>query len=337
MPDPPLTAAHRSLYKRVTWQSVREETIRYLLLACALLSVFTTLGIITVLVSETIVGPTAFGEEGKQDGAAAQVSRPFFQEVSLKEFFTDPKWTPSSYEKHYGILSLAAGTFLITMIAGLVGLPIGLLSAIFLSEYASPRARSVIKPVLEILAGVPTIVYGYFALMFITPYLIRPVFEDLLGMEVDVFNALSGGIVVGIMIVPMVCSLSEDALRAVPRSLREAGYALGSTKFDVSLRVILPAAFSGIVASFLLAISRAIGETMAVTIAAGHKPQLTLNPLEQVQTMTSFIVDMQKTDAPLGSLEYRSLYAVGLSLFVCTLLMNIFSYVVMRRFREVYH
>jgi len=189
---------------------------------------------------------------------------------------------------------------------------------------------------LEILAGIPTVVYGYFALVFITPVLIQPFFEDLLGFDVDVFNALSAGIVVGIMIIPMVASLSEDALRAVPQSLREAGYALGSTRFDVSVRVIVPAAFSGVVASFLLAISRAIGETMAVTIAAGQKPTMTLNPLKSVETMTAFIVNVSLGDTPAGSIEYSSLYAVALTLFCFTLVMNIVSQWILRRFREEY-
>src|SRR5690606_17355333 len=203
-------------------------------------------------------------------------------------------------------------------------------------EYATPRVRSIVKPTLEILAGIPTVVYGFFGLFVVTPYVIRPIFGTLLGLDVDGYNALAGGIVVGIMIIPMVCSLSEDALRAVPVSLREAGYALGSTKFDVSAKVVLPAAFSGIVAAFLLAISRAIGETMAVAMCCGVSPNLTANPLSSIQTMTSFIVNISLGEAAAGSKEYKSLYAVALTLFVLTLLMNIVSQSVMRRFREVY-
>ena len=225
---------------------------------------------------------------------------------------------------------------MISVIGGVVGLPIGLMSAIHLSEYAAPKTRRLLKPILEILAGIPTVVYGYFALVFVTPYLLRPILEGLLGLNVDIFNALSGGIVVGVMIIPTVCSLSEDALRAVPRGLREAGYALGSTKFDVSLKVVVPAAFSGIVASFLLAISRAIGETMAVTIAAGQEPRLSLNPLRGIETMTAFIVNISAGDVSAGSSSYKSLYAVALTLFVITLGMNIVAQRVLKRFREVY-
>ena len=216
-------------------------------------------------------------------------------------------------------------------------MPLGILSAIYLSEYAKPKTRSIIKPILEVLSGMPTVVYGYFALIFVTPYLVQPFFHSFLGWEVDSTNALSAGIVMGVMIMPMVCSLSEDAIRAVPRSLREAGYALGSTKYDVSLKVVVPAALSGIVAAFLLAMARAIGETMLVAIAAGNNPKLTVNPLKSIQTMTTFIVNTSKGDTPSGTIEYQSLYAVALCLFVITFTMNVISHAVMRRFREVYH
>ncbi|HSG69794.1 MAG TPA: phosphate ABC transporter permease subunit PstC, partial [Planctomycetaceae bacterium] len=260
----------RSLARKFSLQRVREQAIAFTLFLCALLSILTTVGIIYVLVTESIMG---VGE-----------NKAFFQEISLKKFLTDTQWTPQYQDKHYGVLPLLGGTFLVAGIAALIGLPIGLFSAVYLSEYASPRARNCIKPILEILAGIPTVVYGYFALVFVTPYVLKPIFQDWLGLEVSVFNAASAGIVVGIMIIPMVSSLSEDTLRAVPRGLREAGYALGSTKFDVSVRVVLPASISGILASFLLAIARAIGETMAVTIAAGQTPALTMNPFESVQT-----------------------------------------------------
>lgn len=296
--------------------------IESLLFLCAMVSIATTLGIILVMFSESVFSLT---------GGTA-----FFQEVSVWEFFGSTTWSPQFADKHFGVLPLLCGTILVAGIAALTGMPLGILGAIYLSEYASPRTRKFVKPFLEVLAGIPTVVYGYFALEFITPFLLKPFFHDLLGFDVDGFNALSAGIVVGIMIIPMICSLSEDALRAVPRSLREAGYALGSTKFDVCVRVVVPAATSGIVASFLLAISRAIGETMAVVIAAGQSPVITLNPLKSIQTMTAFMVNISLGDTPAGSIEYKSLYAVGLTLFFMTLVMNVLSQWWMRRFREVY-
>lgn len=311
-----------SLRKTYTVARFREQVIESLLLICALLSIATTIGIILVLLSESV-----FSLNGE---------KAFFQEISPFDFFFGTKWAPQFAEKSFGMLPLLCGTVLVAGVAALTGLPAGILAAIYLSEYASPRIRKIVKPFLEILAGIPTIVYGYFALEFVTPFLLRPFFHGLLGLDVDGFNALSGGIVVGIMIVPMVCSLSEDALRAVPRSLREAGYALGSTKYDVCVKVVVPAATSGIIASFLLAISRAIGETMAVVIAAGQSPVITLNPLKSIQTMTAFMVNISLGDTPAGSIEYKSLYAVGLTLFCMTLAMNILSQWWMRRFREVY-
>jgi len=315
------------LAKRFTLQRVTERIIRGLLFGCALVSIVTTIGIVFALLAETIIPLPSMGG-----------GKPFFHEVSLWKFFTDTQWSPNfaGDQQHFGILPLLCGTLLIAGIAALVGLPIGILSAVYLSEYASPRVRSVIKPVLELLAGVPSVVYGYFALTVITPYVLRPIFQDGLGITVDIFNALSPGIVVGVMILPMVCSLSEDALRAVPRSLREAGYALGSTKFDVSARVVLPAAVSGIIASFLLAISRAIGETMAVAMAGPQLPRFTLNPLTGGQTMTAFIASISMGETPIGTVEYKSLYAVGLCLFCITLTMNVISQWVMRRYREAY-
>lgn len=310
-----------SLNRSFTLNRAKEQAIEVSLLLCALVSIATTAGIVFVLVAESVF--------------AIPPEKAFFQEVSPWEFFTGTQWSPQFADKHFGVLPLVCGTFLIAGIAAVVGLPIGILSAVYLSEYASPRVRSIVKPILEILAGIPTVVYGFFALYLITPTLIRPIFSTL-GFDVDGYNALSAGIVVGIMIIPMVSSLSEDALRAVPRSLREAGYALGSTKFDVSAKVVLPAAFSGIVASFLLAIARAVGETMAVTIAAGQSPTMTLNPLRSVQTMTSYIVNVSLGDTPAGTIEYKSLYAVALCLFSITLVMNILSQYVMRRYREVY-
>lgn len=302
--------------------------IRGSLFLCAVVSILTTLGIVIALLLETVVPLPG----------SSDASEPFFANVSVWQFFTDTQWTPNfgGEQQHFGILPLVCGTLLVAGIAALVGLPIGILSAVYLSEYASPRVRSIIKPVLELLAGIPSVVYGYFALTFITPYVLRPILQDGLGFTVDIYNALSPGVVVGVMILPMVCSLSEDALRAVPRSLREAGYALGSTKFDVSAKVVLPAAVSGIIASFLLAISRAIGETMAVAMAGSNVPRFTLNPLTGGQTMTSFIANMSMGETPIGSVEYKSLYAVGLCLFCITLIMNIVSQWVMRRYREAY-
>ena len=308
-------ATEGSLLRSFSVNRLKEQGIRLSLFLCAGLSILTTVAIIAVLSTETIV---------------------FFRQVSLGEFLTETRWTPQYSEKHFGILPLISGTALVATIAAAIGLPIGLASAIYLSEYASNRTRAIVKPVTEVLAGIPTVVYGYFALVFVTPYVLRPIFQGLLGFEVNVFNAASAGIVVGIMILPTVSSLSEDVLRAVPTGLREAGYALGSTRFDVSVRIVLPAALSGITASFLLAIARAVGETMAVTIAAGQNPSLTLNPLRSVETMTAFIVNVSLGDTPAGTVEYVSLYAVGMTLFLMTLSMNIAAQWVLRRFREAY-
>jgi phosphate transport system permease protein len=336
-------ASRAALLHRFTPTVARERLIELTLFGCALLSIVTTLGIVYVLFVESIYDP--FGRapdpvvltaDGQIDWSKRHNVGPFFQEISPVEFFTSTRWTPQFSEKKFGVLPLMSGTLIVAVIATIVGLPIGLLSAVYLSEYATPRVRQIVKPTLEILAGIPTVVFGYFGLAFITPYLIKPVFHELLGLDVEGYNALSGGIVVGLMIIPVISSLSEDALRAVPRTLREAGYALGSTKFDVSVRVVLPAAFSGVVAAFLLALARAIGETMAVTIACGQSSEMNFNPLMSIQTMTSFIVNISLGDTPTGSIEYKSLYAVAMCLFCVTLVMNIVSQFVMRRFREVY-
>jgi len=311
----PLRAAGADLRRRFTWQSTTEFFIRGTLFCCALLSVLTTLTIVGVLITE---------------------SWAFFQTVSFVEFMTGTQWTPQFEDQHFGVLPLVFGTMQITLLSGMIGLPVGLLAAIYLSEYAAPMTRNIVKPVLELLAGIPTVVYGYFALRFLTPNVLKPVFQDWLGLHVDGFNALSGGIVVGIMIMPMVCSLSEDVLRAVPQSLREAGYALGATKFDVSVKIVVPSALSGIFASFLLALARGVGETMAVSIAAGQQPSLTLNPLNQIQTMTGFVINVMKGDVEVGSILEKSIYAVALLLFLMTLVMNMVSQVVLRRYREVY-
>lgn len=323
MPTEPSAVSVPSLRHKASLQGLKEACIRWLLFGCASVSVLTTVSIIFVLLYESVLPFPGH--------------RPFFAEVSLKEFLTDTRWTPQFSTKHFGILPLLCDTLLVTAISGLVGLPMGLLSAVYLSEYAGPRRRNFLKPVLELLAGIPTVVYGYFGLNVVTPYVLRPILQSGLGLQVEIFNALSGGIVVGLMTLPLVTSLSEDVLRAVPKSLREAGYALGATKFDVSVKIVVPSALSGILASFLLALSRAIGETMAVTIACGQRPVLTINPLVQIQTMTSYVVNVMKGDTPAGTIEYNSLYAVALVLFLITLSMNIVSQFILSRYREVYN
>jgi phosphate transport system permease protein len=280
------------------------------LAACAYASVLTTFGIVFVLLFETIN---------------------FFREVSIVEFFTSTTWSAAFANPQFGILVLASGTLLTTLIAIAVALPVGLLAAIFLSEYASPGLRRWLKPALEILAGVPTIVYGYFALTFVTPLLRETVFPNM-----TIFNALSAGLVMGVMIIPTIASVSEDAIHAVPRSLREGAYALGATQRETATRIVLPAALSGIVAATILGISRAVGETMIVAVAAGNLAQLATNPLGSVQTMTAFIVQVASGDTPTGSLTYNTIFAVGSTLFVMTLILNIVSYVFVRRFREAY-
>ena len=279
------------------------------MLLSAALSVLTTAGIIIVLAVETFE---------------------FFRAVPLVEFLTGTEWTPLFASPRFGVLPLIAGTVLVSAIAMAVALPMGLLSAIYLSEYAPEPLRRVVKPVLEILAGVPTVVYGYFALMFVTPLLQR-VFPQMAG-----FNALSPGIVMGIMILPLVSSLAEDAMRAVPSGLREGAYALGATKMQTALKVVVPAAFSGISAAAILAMSRAIGETMIVAIAAGQQPRLTLDPRVPVETMTAYIVQVSLGDTPQGTLEYRTIFAVGMLLFLMTFALNLASTWLRERFREEY-
>ena len=273
------------------------------------LSIFTTLGIISILAVNSI---------------------PFFDEVGFVEFFTGLEWTPLFIPQNFGILPLVNGTFLVASIAAVTALVFGLGSAFYLSEYASIKVRRVIKPMLEILAGIPTVVYGYFALTFVTPVI------QFFFPETIIFNALSAGLVMGIMIIPMVCTLSEDAMSAVPMSLREASYALGAKKYQVALRVIFPSAISGIVASFILAISRAIGETMIVSLAAGGKPALTLNPLDAIQTMTAFIVTVSQGETQQDSVEYYSIFAVGLLLFIITFIMNIIGRFIVTKYAQNY-
>ena len=286
-----------------------EWVIERALFVCAALSVFTTVGIVVVLALETFN---------------------FLRQVPIFEFLTGTEWTPLFANQRFGVLPLVAGTMLVSFIAMLVALPMGLLSAVYLSEYARPGIRRAVKPTLEILAGVPTVVYGYFALMFVTP-LLQQFVPGIAG-----FNALSPGIVMGIMILPLVSSLSEDAMRAVPRGLREGAYALGATRMQTAIRVVIPAAFSGITAAFILAASRAIGETMIVAIAAGQQPRLTGNPFVPVETMTAYIVQVSLGDTPQGTLEYQTIFAVGMLLFVMTFALNLVSTWLRDRFRQEY-
>ena len=302
---PPLGQGTRTNWKRM----LPERIIAVFLFLCSFLSILITVGIVAVLLFEAIT---------------------FFGDVSFIEFITGTRWTPLFSSKQFGVLALVAGTTLTAVLAMIVALPLGLLSAIYLSEYAPDPVRRTVKPILEVLAGIPTVVYGYFALLFVTPIL-RGISED-----IAVFNALSAAIVMGVMILPMVSSLSEDAMRAVPRTLREGAYALGSTKLEVSTLVVVPAALSGIVSAFILAVSRAIGETMIVTIAAGQNPSFTLNPFVPIETMTAYIVQVSQGDAPAGSIEFKTIFAVALLLFAITLGMNLLSQYVVGRFREEY-
>jgi phosphate transport system permease protein len=298
-------------YGRLRRQHVVERAAGGVLFVCAAVSILTTIGIILVLAVEAFE---------------------FFREVSVFSFLFGRQWTALfPHDQQFGVLPLVSGTLMVTLIAMTVAVPLGLMSAIFLSEYASFRVRSILKPFIEILAGIPTIVYGYFALTFITPSIIRPIFP-----QASVYNVLAAGVTVGIMIVPLIASLSEDSLRAVPNSLREGAFAVGATKFETSVRIIVPAALSGIVASFILGASRAVGETMIVALAAGAKAQMATDPLQPTQTMTAYIVQVVSGDVVAGSLVYKSLFAVGLLLFVMTLAMNIFSHWFVRRFREEY-
>ena len=288
-----------------------EDLIKGLLVLAALVSVLTTTGIVVSLLSETIV---------------------FFRDIPLFDYLFGTRWSPLFAPGSFGVLPLVTGTFLITGIALVVAVPLGLGAAIYLSEYAHPRTRKAVKPALELLAGIPTIVFGYFALTFFTPTILR----DLLGMQVSIFNALAAGIVMGFMIIPTIASISEDAMTAVPGSLREGAFGLGASRLQVSLRVVLPAALSGVVAAIVLGVSRAIGETMIVLVAAGQVPNLTADARKPVETMTTFIGATAKGDLPTGSTEYKTIFAVGTTLFVITLLMNAVSIRFVRKYRQVY-
>lgn len=286
---------------------LKEKIIEKLLQFSAAISIFTTLGILYVLISESI---------------------DFFKEVSIVEFLTETQWTPLFSDKHYGILALLSGTLLTSFIAIIVAVPIGLSIAIFLNEYANRKVRNVLKPILEVLAAIPTVVYGYFALMVVTPFL-QNFIPNLSG-----FNALSPGIVMGIMIIPMISSLSEDALYAIPYSLREASYGMGATKLQTVFRVLIPSASSGIIVSIILAISRAFGETMIVAIAAGQQPNFTFNPLVPVETITTYIVQVSLGDVIQGSIEYKTIFAAGITLFVMTFILNNISYYIRKKYQK---
>ncbi len=299
----------KAVNSRIKRMRISNVIARNILFLFAIITILTTIGIIASLLKDSIG---------------------FFSNVSITDFLFGKKWTPLFSEPSFGVLPLVMGTLIITLVSAVISIPIGLLTAIYLSEYANKRVRKIIKPILEVLAGIPSIVFGYFALTLITP-LIKTFLP-----QTEIFNALSASIAVGIMTIPLVSSLSEDALRAVPDSLRQGALALGSTKMETSLKVVVPAAISGISASFVLAISRAIGETMIVTIAAGARPNLTFNPLESVQTMTSFIVQASQGDNPHGTVGYYSLFAVGLLLFLITLGLNILSHHMVEKYRKEY-
>ena len=287
----------------------KDRLIELVLLAAACVSVFTTLAIVYILVKESIS---------------------FFQNVPIWTFLTDTQWTPLFDDAHFGIIVLLSGTLSSSLVALCIAIPLGTIIAIYLSEFANHRLREVLKPVLELLSGIPTIIYGFFALLFITP-LIQSIYPGL-----PTFNVLSAGIVMGIMIIPYVSSLSEDAMRAVPMSLREGSYAMGATRFQTATRVVVPAAFSGIASAYILGISRAVGETMILAVAAGMQPNLTLNPLEPAATITSFIVQVALGDLPHGSVGYQTIFAAGLTLLLITLFFNLLGHWLRRKYREAY-
>lgn len=288
---------------------INETIIETLLKGSALITILVTLSIIFVLVSQAFF---------------------FFKEVSVWDFLTDTKWTPTFADTHYGITSLFLGTLLTTLVSVVIAVPIGIIIAVYLSVYSSFKARNFIKPALEVLASVPTVVYGYFALIFVTPFL-KTIFPD-----IEANNVLSAGIVMSIMILPMITSLSEDALNAVPKAMREASWGMGATRLQTAFRVLVPSASSGIIVSIILAISRAIGETMIVTIAAGTKPSMTFNPLHEVQTITAYMVSTSKSDVQVGDTAYYAIFAAGIALFIFTFTLNIISFYIKKKFQEKY-
>lgn len=288
---------------------VKEKIIEFVLLCAACISIFTTLGIIYILITESIS---------------------FFKEVSIWDFLFDDQWTPLFADQHFGIRVLLAGTITSSFLAISIAIPFGTIISIYLSEFSNHSLREILKPILELLAGIPTIIYGFFALLVITP-IIQTILPDL-----PTFNVLSAGLVMGIMIIPYVSSLSEDAMRAVPNSLREASYAMGAGKFQTAIRVVYPAAFSGIASAYILGISRAVGETMILAVAAGMQPNLSLNPLEPAATITSFIVQVALGDLPHGSIGYMTIFAAGLTLLIVTLFFNIIGFYLRRKYKEIY-
>ncbi len=303
------TAMGKGAFSSLAYRKYRDRAIELILLACALVAVFTTLAIVVILVVE---------------------SSYFFEHVTIREFLTDRMWTPLFDDAHYGIMPLVSGTLTVTFVALLVAIPLGTIIAIYLSEFATHRMRETVKPILELLGAVPTVVYGYFALLMVTPFL-QKFMPNLPG-----FNMLSAGLVIGLMIVPYVASVSEDAMRAVPRYMREGSYAMGATKLQTALRVVVPGALSGIAAAYILGISRAIGETMVVAIAAGMQPTLTFNPTEPAATITAYIVQVSLGDLPHDSIGYQSIFAAGLVLMLMTLVFNVVGFFLTRKFREAY-
>ncbi len=299
----------KGAFASLRYRKNRDRIVELLLLTAGLVAVFTTVAIVFILVYE---------------------SAAFFEHVSIKDFLTDTMWTPLFSDARYGIMPLVAGTLTVTGVALLVAIPLGTIIAIYLSEFAPHRLRETVKPVLELLGAVPTVVYGYFALLMVTP-LLQKVWPELPG-----FNMLSAGLVIGLMIIPYVATVAEDAMRAVPRYMREGSYAMGATKLQTALRVVVPGAFSGLAAAYILGISRAVGETMVVAIAAGMQPNLTFNPAEPAATITAFIVQVSLGDLPHGSIGYQSIFAAGLVLMIFTLVLNVIGFFLTRRFREAY-
>jgi phosphate transport system permease protein len=308
-PMPAGPAISAGMFASLRYRKARDRVVEAVLLACGMVAVFITLAIVAILVSESAM---------------------FFEHVTLKEFLTDPLWTPLFADAHYGIMPLVAGTLTTTFVALAVAIPFGTTIAIYLSEFAPHKVRETLKPVLELLGAVPTVVYGYFALLVVTP-LLQMLIPDLPG-----FNMLGAGIVMGLMIVPFVASVSEDAMRSVPVYMREGSYAMGATRLQTALRVVVPGAFSGIAAAYILGISRAVGETMVVSIAAGMQPNLTFDPTQPAATITAYIVQVSLGDLPHGSIGYQTIFAAGLVLMIITLLFNVAGFFLTRKFREAY-
>ena len=325
-PDPGITKGSGTQADQI-----QNRRARRVLFGCATITVLTTLAIFFVLLDNA----TSYFWSSRLSHALL-FGEPFQQEITFTEFFAGTRWAPEHATPAHGILPVVFGTLSITVGAAFVSIPIGTATALYVSEYAAPGVRSKLKPTLEVLAGIPTIVYGYFAIAFINPVVLGPLADALFGINIGRYSMLSGMLVVGIMTIPMVSSISEDAMQAVPDDLRNGAYALGATKYDVSVNVVVPAAVSGIFASYILAVSRAIGETMAVTLAAGFNANITANPFDEIMTMTAYMVSMARGTSAVGTVEYQSLFAVGLLLFVMTLSMNLLNDYMKRRFQEEY-